>query len=102
MKTLICTFLSNGKKVKKTIILSNDLSTLSNSKMNDGTDLFEDDESETWSIFIETSESPNYELVFRYDNELGEKTLIPVKAITWEGTNNDAITDVQKLALKIR
>ncbi len=42
--------------------------------------------------------------MFEYDQENGIKTLKPVKAITWDGSDIDhvAITDVQAVCVTIR
>lgn len=101
MKTLKFTFKSNGEDVKLTAIVSDDLSTLSTSKKNQATDIIDDfiEDDNTWSLFFEITPSLGYEIQLKV-NENKQKTLIPVKAITWEGSEDDSvITDVQKVKI---
>ena len=59
---------------------------------------------EEWSIYFEVTDTLAYEVVFKYDQESHIKTLKPIKAITWDGTDIDhvVITDVQKVSITIR
>lgn len=93
MITIRCTFKSEGETIKKTAILSDSLDRLSESKKNEATDLIIDcQEDGYWSIIFEEEEDvKQYEIEFKYDDD-DERTLTPIKAITWE---NDVITDVQ-------
>ena len=103
MKTVKCTFKSNGEDITVTAIISNELSELSKSRKNQATDIIDDfiQEEEVWCLFFEMSPSLGYEIQFKVDkNET--KTLIPVKAITWEGGEDAVITDVQKVTVKTK
>ena len=106
MKTIICKFKSDGKDVKKTAIINDSLDTLSISKKSEATDIIEPDtfDYEEWSIYFEVTDTRAYEVVFKYDQESHIKTLKPIKAITWDGTDIDhvVITDVQKVSITIR
>ena len=106
MKTIICKFKSDGKDVKKTAIINDSLDTLSISKKSEATDIIEPDtfDYEEWSIYFEVTDTLAYEVVFKYDQESHIKTLKPIKAITWDGTDIDhvVITDVQKVSITIR
>ena len=104
MKTIICKFKSNGEDKTKTAILTDDLSTLSKSKKNEATDIIDDfiAEDEVWIIYFEENEHLGYEIQLKVNKN--EKTLVPVKAITWEGRdkNDLVITDSQKLKVTVR
>lgn len=103
MKTVKCTFKSNGEDITVTTIINNELSELSKSRKNQATDIIDDfiQEEEVWCLFFEMSPSLGYEIQFKVDkNET--KTLIPVKAITWEGGEDAVITDVQKVTVKTK
>ena len=103
MKTVKCTFKSNGEDITVTAIINNELSELSKSRKNQATDIIDDfiQEEEVWCLFFEMSPSLGYEIQFKVDkNET--KTLIPVKAITWEGGEDAVITDVQKVTVKTK
>lgn len=103
MKSIKCTFKSNGEDVTVTAIVNDDLSELSKSKRNQATDIIDDfiKEDEVWCLFFEMSPSLGYEIQFKVDkNET--KTLKPVKAITWEGGEDAVITDVQNVTVKTK
>lgn len=103
MKTVKCTFKSNGEDITVTAVVDNELSELSKSRKNQATDIIDDfiQEEEVWCLFFEMSPSLGYEIQFKVDkNET--KTLIPVKAITWEGGEDAVITDVQKVTVKTK
>lgn len=103
MKTVKCTFKSNGEDITVTAIINNELSELSKSRKNHATDIIDDfiQEEEVWCLFFEMSPAVGYEIQFKVDkNEI--KTLIPVKAITWEGGEDAVITDVQKVTVKTK
>ena len=99
MKTIKCSFVSEGKNINLTAILTE----LSQSKQNQATDLINDfiQEEGNWGIFFDREEQEKielgYELVFKAED--GKPTLKPIKAITWVG---DIITDVQKLKVNIK
>lgn len=103
MKSIKCTFKSNGEDVTVTAIVNDELSELSKSKRNQATDIIEDfiKEDEVWCLFFEISPSLGYEIQFKVDKN-GTKTLKPVKAITWEGGDDAVITDVQNVTVKTK
>ena len=100
MITIICKFKSEGKLVKKTAILSDDLLTLSQSKKNDCYDI----QNETygdgyWSISFEGEPGIEYEVEFKFDRANRQMTLEPIKAITW---HDDVIVDVQMVEVIVK
>lgn len=103
MKSIKCTFKSNGEDVTVTAIVNDELSELSKSKRNQATDIIDDfiKEDEVWCLFFEMSPSLGYEIQFKVDKN-GTKTLKPVKAITWEGGDDAVITDVQNVTVKTK
>lgn len=103
MKTIQCSFLSNGEKIRKTAILNDSLTELSKSKKNEATDIIDDfiQEDNVWIVFFAESDSLGYEVQFK-TGQSGTKTLQPVKAITWEGKDLDVITDEQKVSVKVK
>lgn len=103
MKSIKCTFKSNGEDVTVTAIINDELSELSKSKRNQATDIIDDfiKEDEVWCLFFEISPSLGYEIQFKVDKN-GTKTLKPVKAITWEGGDDAVITDVQNVTVKTK
>lgn len=103
MRSIKCTFKSNGEDVTVTAIINDELSELSKSKRNQATDIIDDfiKEDEVWCLFFEISPSLGYEIQFKVDKN-GTKTLKPVKAITWEGGEDAVITDVQNVTIKTK
>jgi hypothetical protein len=102
MKTIICNFKSNGENVKVTAVINDALTELSKSKKNQATNIIDDFilEDEEWGIFFEVSDNIGYEVQFKTND--GQKTLKPVKAITWEGGADAVITDVQKVKITVK
>lgn len=98
MKEIKFEFKSNGEKVKVKAILDDSLTKLSKSKHNQATDIIPElyNEESSWALFFSISDTKSYEVELKLD-AYGEKTLTPVKAITWE---NDIITDVQAVKIK--
>lgn len=101
MKTLKCKFKSNGEDVKVTAVINDNLTELSKSKKNEATDIIDDFimEDRVWCLFFEKSDKLDYELQFKVTDD--NKTLTPVKAITWEGGDDAVITDVQRFTVAI-
>ena len=100
MKTITCTFKSEGKTIKKTAIISDSLFRLSASKSNEASDLTTYDD--FWSIIFDGEDGKLYEIEFKYERlsiAVEVRTLTPIKAITWK---NDAIADVQCVMVKIK
>ena len=93
MKTIICKFKSDGTDIRKTAVIND-------------SDIIEPDtlDFEGWCIYFEITDTLAYEVMFVYDQENGIKTLKPVKAITWDGSDIDhvAIIDVQTVSVTIR
>lgn len=100
MKTMTFEFLSNGTKIRKRAVISDTLDKLSESKRNEAYDtdceLWADG---FWSVFFEGDPGIQYEIELKFDKENRQKTLEPIKAITWE---NDVITDVQTVTVKVK
>lgn len=98
-----CQFLSNGQTIKKTAILKETLNELSNSKKNEAFDTsMECYEDGYWSLFFEGyPEHPGtiYEVELKFDIVNRQKTLEPLKAITWK---DDVISDVQLVTIKTK
>lgn len=97
MTTITCEFLSEGKRVTKTAILSDDLTTLSKSKKNQAHDTINYDADGRWSIFFDDTEC-TYEVEFDIEN--GQRTLYGIDAITYN--DNGIITDVQGVEVTIK
>lgn len=107
MKTIICNFKSDGKDVKMTAILNDNLTDFSKSKKNEATDIMQPEELDNenaWAIFFEVTETLGYEVQFEYDREEDRQTFKPIKAITWDGSEPDkvTITDVQNVTVTIK
>ena len=106
MKTIICKFKSDGTDIRKTAVINDSLDGLSKSKKNEATDIIEPDtlDFEGWCIYFEITDTLAYEVMFVYDQKNSIKTLKPVKAITWDGSDIDhvVITDVQAVSITIR
>lgn len=102
MKTIKCSFQSNGEQVSVTAIINDELSELSSSKKNQATDIIDDFimEDNVWCLFFEITDTLSYEIEFKTKAE--RKTLTPVKAITWEGGADAVITDVQKVKVIVK
>lgn len=98
MITLRLSFQSEGKKIRKTAIVTDDLTDLSASKNNQAVDVITNSyEFGYWSLIFEDVDT-QYEIEFEFDiNELVPTTK-PRKAITWR---NDVIVDSQKVTIKI-
>lgn len=101
MKTIICKFKSEGADIRKVAILNDPLDDLSKSKKNEATDIeyFDADE---WSIYFNVSENLGYEIVFKCDPDTGNKTLVPVRAVTWGGEDAGVVIDSQLVNVKVR
>ena len=96
-------FLSNGDTIKRTAIVKDTLNELSTSNKNEAFDTsmgcYEDG---YWSLFFEGyPDHPGviYEVELKFDIENRQKTLEPIKAITWE---DDVISDVQSVTTKTK
>lgn len=104
MKTIKFTFKSNGDNITKTAVISDDLSTLSKSKKNEATDIYDDfkKEDEIWIIVFEVSDHLLYEVQLKLDVN-GNKTLKGMKAITWESEHGElVITDEQRVKITVK
>lgn len=96
MKTIKCTFKSNGEIIKATVIISDDLTTLSKSKKNQAALIIDEEWNayKTWSIVIQC-EKADYELHFKMIDYA--RTLQPDRAVTWGGEEHAIVLDSQKL-----
>ena len=96
-------FLSNGDTIKRTAIVKDTLNELSTSNKNEAFDTsMECYEDGYWSLFFEGyPDHPGviYEVELKFDIENRQKTLEPIKAITWE---DDVISDVQSVTTKTK
>ena len=100
MKTIKCQFKSNGKTVKKVAILKDDLQKLSTSRKNECYEVSSEEwDDGIWSLLFEETPGILYEVQLAFDTGNRQKTLRPIKAITWE---EDIITDVQEVKVTIR
>lgn len=100
MKTITINFQSNGETVKKVAILTDDLLKLSTSLKNECYEIYEEEWADgIWALLFEKTSGTLFEVQFTFDTENRQKTLQPIKAITWE---NDIITDVQNATVKVR
>lgn len=96
--------MSNGEKITKTAVISDDLSSLSKSKKNEATDIIDDfmTEDKTWIIFFEVSDYLGYEVQLKVDGN-GNKTLKGRKAITWEAEHGEyVLTDEQRVNIIVK
>lgn len=98
MITMRLSFQSEGKEIRKTAIVTDDLIDLSASKKNQAVDVITNSyQFGYWSLIFEDGDT-QYEIEFEFDmNEL-VPTTNPRKAITWR---NDVIVDSQKVTIKI-
>jgi len=94
MRTIKCTFKSNGEVVKVTAIVSDDLTTLSKSKKNQATDIVDEEwnDGKTWGIVFAGDEA-DYELHFKMKGHV--RTLEPDRAVTWVGEDRSIVDDSQ-------
>ncbi len=103
MITVICRFKSEGKDVRKTAILNDTLDELSKSKKNEAFDIYMEEYDEGfWSVFFEGEPGTVYEIEFKFDTENRQKTLEPIKAVTWGGGDAGVVTDSQEVSVKVR
>ena len=98
MITLRLSFQSERKEIRKTAIVTDDLTDLSASKKNQAVDIITNSyEFGYWSLIFEDVDT-KYEIEFEFDmNEL-VPTTNPRKAITWR---DDVVVDAQKVTIKI-
>ena len=98
MVALRLSFQSEGKEIRKTAIVTDDLTDLSASKKNQAVDIITNSyEFGYWSIIFEDGDT-QYEIEFEFDiNEL-VPTTNPRKAITWR---DNVVVDAQKVTIKI-
>ena len=97
MITLRLSFQSEGKEIRKTAIVTDDLTDLSTSKKNQAVDVITNSyEFGYWSLIFEDGDT-QYEIEFEFDMNKLVPTTKPRKAITWR---NDVIVDSQKVTIK--
>ena len=98
MITLRLSFKSEGNEIRKTAIVTDDLTDLSASKKNQAVDVITNSyEFGYWSLIFEDVDT-KYEIEFEFDINEFVPTTKPRKAITWR---NDVIVDSQKVTIKI-
>ena len=98
MITLRLSFKSEGDEIRKTAIVTDDLTDLSASKKNQAVDVITNSyEFGYWSLIFEDVDT-KYEIEFEFDINEFVPTTKPRKAITWR---NDVIVDSQKVTIKI-
>lgn len=99
MKTIHVTFKVDGKAIKRTAILNDDLSELSSSKRNQCGDIIDDTADDGyWSLIFFESDTLQYEVELEYDKDEWRKTLKPIKCLVWE---NDVIDDEVNVTIKV-
>ena len=99
MRTILATFKTGGKTIKRTAILNDDLSELSKSKKNQCADIIDDTTDDGyWSLIFFESDTIQYEVELEYDTEEWRKTLKPIKCIVWD---NDVIDDEVNVTIKV-
>lgn len=85
MKTIHTTFKIGSKTIKRTAILTDDLSELSSSKKNQCGDIIDDTiDDGIWSLIFFESDNTQYQVVLEYDHNNKRKTFKPIKCIVWE------------------
>lgn len=104
MKTLKFNFKSEGKTITRTAILTDDLQELSRNKKNQCSDITDfGNEDGYWSLIFEgeNGENVSYEIEMEYDTYNFERTLVPIKAITWDDSDSGVIIDEQEVTLSL-
>lgn len=97
MVTIRLSFQSEGKEIRKTAIVTDDLTDLSTSKKNQAVDVITNSyQFGYWSLIFEDGDT-QYEIEFEFDEKERIPTINPRKAITWR---NDVIVDSQKVTIK--
>lgn len=98
MITLRLSFQSEGREIRKTAIVTDDLTDLSTSKKNQAIDIITNSyEFGYWSLIFEDGDT-QYEIEFEFDMNKLVPTTNPRKAITWR---DDVVVDAQKVTIKI-
>ena len=101
MKTISIKFQSDGKTIKKTAVLTDDLSNLSKCSKNQAYDIdLGLSELGTWSLLFETDNGGLYEVAFAYDTVNEQQTLAPEVAITWN--EYGVILDEQSFSVSVK
>ena len=91
-------FQSEGKEIRKTAIVTDDLTDLSAIKKNQAVDIITNSYEFGYRSIIFDDGDTKYEIEFEFDmNEL-VPTTNPRKAITWR---DDVVVDAQKVTIKI-
>ena len=99
MRTIKVTFKSEGETIKKTAVINNSLDTLSTGKVNQAYDICEYPEDGFWSVVFEGEQGIIYEVEFKLNRRTMQRTLTPIKAITWK---DDVISDVQRVKISTK
>ena len=91
-------FQSEGKEIRKTAIVTDDLADLSTSLKNQAVDVITNSyQFGYWSLIFEDGNT-QYEIEFEFDMNKLVPTTTPRKAITWR---DDVIVDSQKVTIKL-
>ena len=91
-------FQSEGKEIRKTAIVTDDLADLSTSLKNQAVDIIPNSYLfGYWSLIFEDGNT-QYEIEFEFDMNKLVPTTTPRKAITWR---DDVIVDSQKVTIKL-
>ena len=97
MITLRLSFQSEGKEIRKTAIVTDDLIDLSTSKKNQAVDVITNSyQFGYWSLIFEDGDT-QYEIEFEFDMNKLVPTTNPRKAITWR---DDVAVDAQNVTIK--
>ena len=105
MKTLKFKFKSEGKSVCRTAILTDDLQDMSRNKKNQCYETLDDGiEDGYWSLIFEGEQGENvsYEIEMKFDKRNYERTLTPIKAITWDDSDSGVILDEQEVSVSVK
>ena len=91
-------FQSEGKEIRKTAIVTDDLADLSTSLKNQAVDIIPNSYLfGYWSLIFEDGDT-QYEIEFEFDMNKLAPTTTPRKAITWR---DGVIVDSQKVTIKL-
>lgn len=93
MKTLTIKFKSNGETIKKVAVIKDDLTELSTSKKNEADTIEHYPDDNFWSLCFGIEDNVGYEIEFKIEDY--QRTLKPIKAITWCNYGSGYIDDVQ-------
>lgn len=100
MRTIHISFKVKGEIIKRSAIISDDLSYLSKSKKNQCDDIIDDTlDDGYWSLIFFESNTKHFEIEFEYDRDNWQKIIKPIKCIVWE---NDIIEDEVDVIIDVK